>query len=728
MSMGTGGRPRQQSEAEAPAWRTARTWWLLEFFTTAPPGGGTSHPRLPSSESCSIPTVNSTVPAPPFGGRAGTSVRYNGPVGFNNPGVPWNEIERRLSDRGVGHVPSGPRPAAPKVVATRPGTRRRRRGGENGLHGPVRAGRRGAAAWWATTRWPLAGGGGANPGDGGGARPGRITARPTRLRTSCGPGADGGGRGEGAKGHMPSCTATRTSSFLDGASHPEELVEEAARLGLEALAITDHDGFYGVVRFAEAARAVGLPTVFGAELTLDGAPARRRPRRRPTPTGGEHLRAPGPRPGRATPGWPGRSARPSWRGRRARPRLAPRRAGRGGLGPARGRLGWCSPAAARGRCPRRWSRDGPAAAGGELRPAGRRVRAEHTCRVELWDHGDPLDRRPQRRPGPAWRVAAGVDVVATNNVHYATPAQRALATALAAVRARRSLDEIDGWLPGRRRRPPALGRRAGPALRPLPRRGGARRGELGRACAFDLPLVAPDLPPYPCPAADGAPLTEMALPAPARRRGAPRRRYGPPATPERVRARAWRQIDHELDVIEALGFPGYFLVVWDIVEFCRRDDIYCQGRGSRPTARSATRSASPRPTPCALGLLFERFLSPERDGPPDIDLDIESGRREEVIQYVYERYGRDYAGAGGQRHHLPGPLRGPRHGQGARLRTRPAGRLVEAGRPLGRHRDQAGRCDPTAPAEPTVPDRRCSSWPPRSRTSPATSASTRAAW
>src|SRR5690349_8173677 len=59
-------------------------------------------------------------------------------------------------------------------------------------------------------------------------------------------------------------------SFLDGASHPEELAEEAARLGLEALALTDHDGFYGVVRFAEAARAVGLPTVFGVELTLDG--------------------------------------------------------------------------------------------------------------------------------------------------------------------------------------------------------------------------------------------------------------------------------------------------------------------------------------------------------------------------------------------------------------------------------------------------------------------------
>ena len=75
-------------------------------------------------------------------------------------------------------------------------------------------------------------------------------------------------------------------SFLDGASHPEELAEEATRLGLEALALTDHDGFYGVVRFAEAAREVGLPTVFGAELTVDGPT--RPPAGEPDP-GGEHL-------------------------------------------------------------------------------------------------------------------------------------------------------------------------------------------------------------------------------------------------------------------------------------------------------------------------------------------------------------------------------------------------------------------------------------------------------
>ena len=106
---------------------------------------------------------------------------------------------------------------------------------------------------------------------------------------------------------------------------------------------------------------------------------------------------------------------------------------------------------------------------------------------------------------------------------------------------------------------------------------------------------------------------------------------------------AWAQIDHELEVIGTLGYAGYFLIVWDIVEFCRREDIYCQGRGSAANSAVCFALGITRADPVALGLLFERFLSPERDGPPDIDVDIESGRREEVIAYVYDRYGRHCA-------------------------------------------------------------------------------------
>jgi error-prone DNA polymerase len=94
-------------------------------------------------------------------------------------------------------------------------------------------------------------------------------------------------------------------------------------------------------------------------------------------------------------------------------------------------------------------------------------------------------------------------------------------------------------------------------------------------------------------------------------------------------------------VIDQLGFPGYFLLLFDIVDFCRQSDIYCQGRGSSANSAVCYALGVTKADAVTLGLLFERFLSPERDGPPDIDLDIEHQRREEVIQYVYDRYGRD---------------------------------------------------------------------------------------
>ena len=116
-----------------------------------------------------------------------------------------------------------------------------------------------------------------------------------------------------------------------------------------------------------------------------------------------------------------------------------------------------------------------------------------------------------------------------------------------------------------------------------------------------------------------------------------------PARADPSTDKAYAQIDHELDLIESLGFPGYFLIVWDIVEFCRRSDIYCQGRGSAANSAVCYALGITNADAVALGLLFERFLSPERDGPPDIDIDIESTRREEAIQYVYERYDREHA-------------------------------------------------------------------------------------
>src|ERR1700756_1325421 len=119
------------------------------------------------------------------------------------------------------------------------------------------------------------------------------------------------------------------------------------------------------------------------------------------------------------------------------------------------------------------------------------------------------------------------------------------------------------------------------------------------------------------------------------------RRYGPR---EHERAPgAYAQLEHELAMIEHLGFPGYFLVVSDIVQFCQTHDIFCQGRGSAANSAVCYALGITNADAVKLGLLFERFLSSERDGPPDIDVDIESDRREEVIQYVYEKHGRRHA-------------------------------------------------------------------------------------
>jgi error-prone DNA polymerase len=413
-------------------------------------------------------------------------------------------------------------------------------------------------------------------------------------------------------------------SFLDGASHPEELAEEAVRLGLTALAITDHDGFYGIVRFAEAARAVGLPTVFGAELTLD------LPRAQvgePDPEG-DHLVVLA----RSPAGY----ARLSRAIATAHLRGGEKGLPRSSLADLAGRHGgeWQVLTGCRkGAVARALVDRGPAAATHEL---GRLVDAFGRDRVavELWDHGDPLDTV---RNDALVRIAfeVGVDVVATNNVHYAAPPRRALATALAAVRSRRSLDEVEGWLPAA----------AGACLRTGAEQAArfarypgvvARAAALGHECAFDLKLVAPSLPPFPCP--DG--LDEMGYLRRLTEAGAGKR-YGP-RDAER-KPGAWAQIDHELEVIADLGFPGYFLVVWDIVEFCRRNDILCQGRGSAANSAVCYALGVTNADAVELRLLFERFLSPERDGPPDIDIDIESGRREEAIQYVYAKHGREHA-------------------------------------------------------------------------------------
>ncbi|CQA01028.1 Error-prone DNA polymerase [Mycobacteroides abscessus] len=158
--------------------------------------------------------------------------------------------------------------------------------------------------------------------------------------------------------------------------------------------------------------------------------------------------------------------------------------------------------------------------------------------------------------------------------------------------------------------------------------------ELGEACAFDLKLIAPELPPFDV--EDGH--TEASFLRKLAIEGAARR-YGPRAGAEE----AYVQIEKELNIITRKGFPGYFLVVYDIARFCRANDILCQGRGSAVNSAVCYALGVTSIDPVAEGLLFERFMSEARDGEPDIDIDIESDRREEVIQYVYTKHGRDKA-------------------------------------------------------------------------------------
>ena len=411
-------------------------------------------------------------------------------------------------------------------------------------------------------------------------------------------------------------------SFLRGASSPERLVEVAGQLGLDALALTDRHGFYGVVRFAQAAREVGVRTVFGAEVEC-GQPAASR--------GNLVAVADGPD------GYVALSralTAGQLRGKKSQPQFDV-----ASLAETLRDTCWMLTGGADGMLAAALRTGGVDAAGQSLRLLVDAFGRDRLL-VELWHHGEPAD---------VWRndvfidlaVRAGVQCVATNDVSYAVPADHSLATALAAVRNRCSLDDLDPHLP------PAAGaclRSGEEQARRFARYPGvvALAADIGRAAAFDLSLIAPRLPPYPCPGG----LSEIRFLRQLVEAGG-RRRYGerPLGVHEdlSLRSRAWRTIDHELEVIEQLGFAGYFLVVWDIVQFCERSDILCQGRGSAANSAVCYSLSITKADAVSLGLLFERFLSAERDGPPDIDLDIESDRREEVIQYVYERYGRERA-------------------------------------------------------------------------------------
>ncbi len=448
-------------------------------------------------------------------------------------------------------------------------------------------------------------------------------------------------------------------SLLDGASHPADLVARAAELEYTALGITDHDGFRGAVKVHMAAREMGMPVVYGTEVGMPrepaAAPPPSRPRRRQPPQP-EDTPVAGPRRGRTkrmhgtkpverpptdhlvllAPDPTGYAAisRFVTLGQRRGVKDAPAydygdldEASRSGSLVA---LTGCR----RGAVPR-------AAEAGDLDAAvtaASRLRELFPGRlhVELWHHGMPGD---DRRNDLLAEVAArlGLPTVAANNAHYARREDADLAEVLAAVAGRRDLDAAYGFSPAtdlRHLRTPAE------MARRFARYPGAveRAAELGTALAFDLKLVVPRLPDFLLP--DGHPdedayLRHLVLEG-ARDAYPGAGKYGIAPAP-------LARIDEELGVIAELGYAGFFLVARDLVMYAREQDIHCQIRGSGADSVVCRCIGLTRVDPIALRLPFERFLSTERGRPPDIDIDFEADRREEVIQYCYRRYGRDRA-------------------------------------------------------------------------------------
>ncbi|MFT4259030.1 error-prone DNA polymerase, partial [Microbacterium sp.] len=408
-------------------------------------------------------------------------------------------------------------------------------------------------------------------------------------------------------------------SFLDGASSPQELLVEAERLGLAALALTDHDGFYGAARFAEVADMMSttVQTVYGAELSL-GLDA---PQRGTPDPFGDHLLV-------LADGLEGYhrlsgaiTTAQLRGGEKGRPvydleELAASAQGH-----------WTILTGCRKGAVRRGLEAGDA-----LTPLRRLVGlfGRERVAVELFDHGDPLDtRRNDELADLARRLR--LPVLATNNVHYATPERAGLAEAVAAVRAVRSMDELDGWLPAHGGAHLRSGAEMTARFRRYP--GAISYGlEVAAASAFPLIQAKPALPELPVP--DGhTPMSWL-------------RRLvwdAVPSTYPHLTDDARERIARELDVIEEKNFPGYFLIVHGIVTEAKKRGILCQGRGSAAASAVCYLLGITAIDPILYRLPFERFLATTRQEEPDIDVDFDSGRREEMIQWTYEQYGRERA-------------------------------------------------------------------------------------
>src|SRR3954463_2188626 len=400
--------------------------------------------------------------------------------------------------------------------------------------------------------------------------------------------------------------AASAFSFLQGASLPEALVDRAAELGYPALALLDRDGVYGAPRFHKAAKAAGIQPIIGAELTLAISDFRLQTSDFLLPVLCETAD-----------------------GYRNLCQLVTRmklRAPKGEGALTLEELDGCTTGlvALAGRAVLDGRRHG---VGGLLdRFVG--IFGRDNVYVELQRHF----RREEERDNQALVSLADafhVPTLATNGVRFDTPAARPLFDVLTCIHpppdlataARRLAPNAERYL-----KPPA----DMAALFSDHPRAVARTSELADRLQYTMADLGYRFPDYPVPPGE----TQASFLRHIANVGA-RERYRP------FYDKARAQVARELDLIEKLQLAGYFLIVWDIVNFCRQHDILVQGRGSAANSAVCYSLGITAVDPVGMDLLFERFLSEERGEWPDIDLDLPSGdRREQVIQHVYEKYGR----------------------------------------------------------------------------------------
>ncbi|MGC2403365.1 MAG: error-prone DNA polymerase [Acidobacteriaceae bacterium] len=422
--------------------------------------------------------------------------------------------------------------------------------------------------------------------------------------------------------------AASAFSFLEGASLPEDLIQRAAELNMPAIALLDRNGLYGAARFHTLARKHGIRAHIGAEIAVSCLGARLTPA-----PWLPHQHAPEP----------------------ARlPLLCTSRTGYQNLCRLITRFKMREKTKGEGAATfqdlQQYSsgmicmtggEEGPLAAalmrGGEseaVRVTEKLVGifGQNNVYIELQRHGE---REEEWRNQAAIRIAHGLHLplLATNGVRYATAAEREILDIFTTIRHHTDLDRAGRLLSTNQQRHVRSAREMTARFADLPQ-AITNTIALSERLEFELHDLGYEFPRYPVP--DGETMDSFLR----RRTGEGVNKRYASGQNKKLLERAKKQVERELALIEKLGFAGYFLIVWDLIEFCKRNGILVQGRGSAANSAVCYALEITAVDPIGMELLFERFLSESRGEWPDIDLDLPSGdKRELALQYIYQRYG-----------------------------------------------------------------------------------------